>query len=95
MIDREARTPPQDPWVGSQFARPCSPEFFDSVHTRGSVIVTTGDLAVRAAAERDGRAAGFRELFPPGSYAAVVPLLVHVYPAGVGTRPPTAGGWTG
>jgi hypothetical protein len=84
-----------DWWVASGFAKPCSPEFFDSVHTRASVILTTGDLAVRWAAEQDGRAAGFRELFPPGSYAAVVPLLVHVYPAGVGTRPPTASGWNG
>lgn len=76
-----------DWWIASHFARACSAEVLDSVHARGSVIMMTGDLAARAAAEQERRAAGFWELFLPGSYAAVVPLLLHVYPAGVGTPP--------
>jgi len=50
-------------------------------------LLLTGDLQAYWSGVRSGATASFAELFPDGAWAAWVPLLLHLYPDGVGTRP--------
>jgi len=54
---------------------------------RRRLLLLTGDLAAYSSARRAGSPATFKQLFPGGSWAAWVPLSVHLYDDGAGTRP--------
>lgn len=86
-----AREPGGVRWVtGSMFHGPDADTFHDQVHQAGRVLLLTGDLHARWAAAQAGRTPSFDELFPGGTWAAWLPLLPHLYPDGVGTRPMAA-----
>jgi len=75
-------------WVmGAVFHEPHPPAFHDQVHQAGRLLLLTGDLQAYWLGVRTGATASFAELFPDGAWAAWVPLLLHLYPDGVGTRP--------
>jgi len=75
-------------WVmGGVFHEPRPPAFQDQVHQAGRLLLLTGDLQAYWSSVRNGATASFAELFPDGAWAAWVPLLLHLYPNGVGTRP--------
>jgi len=57
------------------------------VHAAGRLLLLTGDLATYSSARRAGSTATFKQLFPDGSWAAWVPLSVHLYDGCAGTRP--------
>jgi len=75
-------------WVmGGVFHEPHPPAFHDQVHQAGRLLLLTGDLQAYWSGVRTGATASFAELVPDGAWAAWVPLLLHLYPDGVGTRP--------
>jgi len=75
-------------WLtGTVFGGPTAQAFHDRVHAAGRLLLLTGDLAAYSSARRAGSPATFKQLFPGGSWAAWVPLSVHLYDDGAGTRP--------
>ena len=75
-------------WVmGGVFHQPHLAAFHDQVHQAGRLLLLTGDLQAYWSGVRSGATTSFAELFPDGAWAAWVPLLLHLYPDGVGTRP--------
>jgi len=75
-------------WVmGGVFHELHPPAFRDQVHQAGRLLLLTGDLQAYWSGVRTGATTSFAELFPHGAWAAWVPLLLHLYPDGVGTRP--------
>lgn len=73
--------------IGSVFQGPTAQAFHDQVHRVGRLLLLTGDLQAHWSAVHAGRRASFSEMFPDGAWAAWLPLLVHLYDDGVGTRP--------
>jgi len=75
-------------WLtGPVFGGPTAQAFHDRVHAAGRLLLLTGDLAAYSSARRAGSPATFKQLFPGGCWAAWVPLSVHLYDDGAGTRP--------
>ncbi len=75
-------------WLtGTVFGGPTAQAFHSQVHAVGRLLLLTGDLAAYSSARRAGSPATFKQLFPGGSWAAWVPLSVHLYDDGAGTRP--------
>ncbi len=75
-------------WLtGTVFGGPTAQDFHDRVHAAGRLLLLTGDLAAYSSARRAGSPLTFKQLFPGGSWAAWVPLSVHLYDDGAGTRP--------
>jgi len=66
------------------FHQPHPPAFHDQVHQAGRLLLLTGDLQAYWSGVRTGATTSFAELFPDGAWAAWVPLLLHLYPDGVG-----------
>ncbi len=82
------RTPGGVRWtMGSMFRGSTADTFHRQVHQRGQLLLLTGDLNAYWDATNTGTTATFNQLFPDGTWAAWVPLLTHLYPDGVGTRP--------
>jgi len=74
-------------WTGTVFGGPTVQAFHDRVHAAGRLLLLTGDFAAYSSARHAGSPATFKELFSGGSWAAWVPLSVHLYDDGAGTRP--------
>ena len=66
---------------------PTAQAFHSRVHASGRLLLLAGGLAAYSSARRAGLPATFKELFSGGSWAAWVPLVVHLYDDGAGTRP--------
>ena len=75
-------------WViGSPFDGPDAQAFHDQVHQAGRLLLLTGDLQAYWSSAHAGTTASFAQLFGTGTWAAWLPLLVHRYDDGTGTRP--------
>ncbi len=70
-------------WTRTVFGGPTAQAFHDQVHAAGRLLLLTGDLAAYSSA----RLPCVEDLFQGGSWAAWVPLSVHLYDDGAGTRP--------
>lgn len=71
-------------WViGSPFGGLTAQAFHDHVHRAGRLLLLTGDPSAYWSAARSDDAVSFDGLFPGGTWAAWVPLLVHAYDYGV------------
>ena len=74
--------------IGANFFGPDASLFHDHVHRHGQLMLLTGDLQAYWSAHAAGELPSFEQLFPGGTWAAWLPLVVHLYDDGVGTRPP-------
>jgi len=74
-------------WTGTVFGvRPRRPSTTRCTQA-GQSLLLTGDLAAYSSARPGGGHATFKDLFSGGSWAAWVPLSVHLYDDGAATRP--------
>lgn len=73
--------------IGGVFRGSTAQAFHDQVHRAGRLLLLTGDLHAHWSGVGGGHPASFDEMFPGGAWAAWLPLLVHLYDDGAGTRP--------